>query len=92
MVLLIKQSTQRLRLGDVAAFENRQPVTAAKFINKVYWLFYCPALFVGVELKPISDKKLRIYLSPRHIAKSVLAVRSFLYVIFILQNVTWLAV
>jgi hypothetical protein len=24
----------RLRLGDVAVFENRQPVTAAKFINK----------------------------------------------------------
>ncbi|MGH2565113.1 MAG: hypothetical protein ACRDE5_11405, partial [Ginsengibacter sp.] len=25
---------QRKRLGDVAAFENRQPVTAAKFIIK----------------------------------------------------------
>jgi hypothetical protein len=25
---------QRLRLGDVAVFENRQPVTAAKFITK----------------------------------------------------------
>jgi len=23
-----------VRLGDVVAFENRQPVTAAKFINK----------------------------------------------------------
>jgi hypothetical protein len=25
---------QRAGLGDVAVFENRQPVTAAKFINK----------------------------------------------------------
>jgi len=41
MVLLIKQSTQRLRLGDVAAFENRQPVTAAKFINKSSLFILC---------------------------------------------------
>ena len=27
-------TVQRPRLGDVAVFENRQPVTAAKFINK----------------------------------------------------------
>jgi hypothetical protein len=25
---------ERIRLGDVAVFENRQPVTAAKFISK----------------------------------------------------------
>jgi len=37
--------SQRLRLGDVAVFENRQPVTAAKFINKKFivnsiaWLY-----------------------------------------------------
>jgi hypothetical protein len=31
---LFKNYRQRLQLGDVAVFENRQPVTAAKFINK----------------------------------------------------------
>ncbi len=29
-----KACMQRTRLGDVAVFENRQPVTAAKFITK----------------------------------------------------------
>jgi len=38
---------QRLRLGDVAVFENRQPVTAAKFINKSSLFILCLALFIG---------------------------------------------
>jgi hypothetical protein len=33
LALLPKSSSQRIRLGDVAVFENHQPVTAAKFIN-----------------------------------------------------------
>jgi hypothetical protein len=28
------EAQRRTRLGDVAVFENRQPVTAAKFITK----------------------------------------------------------
>ncbi len=32
--LFVYNDAQRTRLGDVAAFENRQPVTEAKFINK----------------------------------------------------------
>ena len=41
-----KNFTQRTRLGDVAAFENRQPVTAAKFINKssLFILFCSPGV------------------------------------------------
>jgi len=31
-------------LGDVAVFENRQPVTAAKFINKSSLLLMSPNL------------------------------------------------
>jgi hypothetical protein len=38
---------QRTRLGDVAVFENRQPVTAAKFINKSSLFIYC----VGLSLR-----------------------------------------
>ena len=37
-------SLQRGWGGDVAVFENRQPVTAIKFITKVHCLFYCLAL------------------------------------------------
>jgi hypothetical protein len=49
----------------VAAFENRQPVTAAKFINKSS-LFI---LLLGVnrlpKLKPISEKKAEnIFVAP----------------------------
>jgi hypothetical protein len=29
-----KSDAQRLRLGDVVVFGNRQPITAAKFITK----------------------------------------------------------
>ena len=31
---VVYSSSQRTRLGDVAVFENRQPVTEAKLINK----------------------------------------------------------
>jgi hypothetical protein len=41
----------------VAEFENRQPGTIAKFINKVHCLFYCLALFVRLELKLTSERK-----------------------------------
>jgi len=55
--VLVCHFSQRLRLGDVAAFENRQFVTAAKFINKSSLLFCCSALFVKLEPKPISEQK-----------------------------------
>ncbi len=33
--------------GDVAIFEDRQPVTVSKCMIKVHCLFYCLALFVA---------------------------------------------
>jgi hypothetical protein len=62
---------QRLRLGDVAAFENSQPVTAAKFINKSSLFILLPSVIHRLGLKLISEQKLRISSSPRHIAKSL---------------------
>ena len=37
------------------AFENRQPVTAAKFINKSSLLILLPGFIRGLELKPNSE-------------------------------------
>jgi hypothetical protein len=56
-------------LGDVAVFENRQPVTAAKFINKISLFILLLGVIRRLELKPINKKKLSTYSSPRHIAK-----------------------
>jgi hypothetical protein len=53
----------------VAVFENRQPVTAAKFINKSSLFILLLGVIRRLELKSIANKKLRIYSSPRHIAK-----------------------
>ena len=44
----------RLRIGDVAAFENRQPVTAAKLINKSSLFIQLLGFIRRLELKPIS--------------------------------------
>jgi hypothetical protein len=49
--------TQRLLLGDVAVFENRQPVTAAKFIIKTSLFILLPGVIRRLELKPNSDKQ-----------------------------------
>jgi hypothetical protein len=47
----------RTRLGDVAAFENRQPVTAAKFINKSSLFILLLGVIRRLELKPNSETK-----------------------------------
>jgi hypothetical protein len=59
----------RLRLGDVAVFENRPPVTAAKFINKSSLFILLLGVIRRLELKLNCEQKARIYSSPRHIAK-----------------------
>jgi hypothetical protein len=41
----------------VAVFENRQPVTEAKFINKSSWFILLPGVIRRLELKPISEQK-----------------------------------
>ncbi len=53
----------------MAVFENRQPVTEAKFINKssLFILLLGVILLLGLKLN--REQKLRIYSSPRHIAK-----------------------
>jgi hypothetical protein len=48
---------QRRRLGDVPVFENRQPVTEAKFINKSLLFILLPGVIRWLELKPISEQK-----------------------------------
>jgi hypothetical protein len=47
-------SVHRLRLGDVAVFENRQPVTAAKFINKSSLFILLLGVIRRLKLKPNS--------------------------------------
>jgi hypothetical protein len=56
---------KRLRLGDVAVFENRQPVTAAKFINKSSLFVLLLGVTRQLELKPISEQKVEnIFVAP----------------------------
>ncbi len=57
-------------LGDVAVFENRQPVTAAKFINNCSLFILLLGVIRRLELKPNSEQKVEnIFVAPRHIAK-----------------------
>ena len=37
----VQHDAQHARLGDMAVFENRQPVTAVKFINKSLLFIPC---------------------------------------------------
>jgi len=48
---------QRPQLGDVAVFENRQPVTTAKFINKSSLFIHLLGVIRRLELKPVSEQK-----------------------------------
>ena len=56
----------------MAVFENRQPVTAAKFIIKGSLLVLLLGVIRRLELKPISEQKLGIYSSPRHMRQAML--------------------
>jgi hypothetical protein len=49
----------------VAAFENRQPVTAAKLINKSLLFVQLLGVIRRLELKPISEQKAEnIFVAP----------------------------
>jgi hypothetical protein len=50
-------------------FENRQPVTAAKFINKCSLFIQLLGVIPRLELKPISEQKVEHIFITRHIAK-----------------------
>ena len=51
-------------LGDVVVFENRQLLTAAKFINKNSLLILLPGVIQLLELKPISELKAENIFAP----------------------------
>jgi hypothetical protein len=53
----------------VAVFENRQPVTAAKFIDKSSLFILLPGIARRLELKLISEQKVENIFIARHIAK-----------------------
>ena len=53
----------------MVAFENRRPVTAAKFINKSSLFVLLPGVVRLLELKPISEQKAENIFVARHIAK-----------------------
>jgi hypothetical protein len=56
---------QRTRLGDVAVFENRQPVTAAKFITKSSLFILLLGVIRRLELKPNSEQKVEnLFVAP----------------------------
>jgi hypothetical protein len=49
----------------VAVFENRQPVTAAKFINKSSLFILLLGVISRLELKPVSEQKVEnIFVAP----------------------------
>jgi hypothetical protein len=54
-----------VRLGDVVVFENRLPVTAAKFIYKCSLFILLPGVIRRLELKPNNEKKVElIFVAP----------------------------
>ena len=60
-----KYSRLGSRLGDVEAFENRQPVTAAKFINKSSLFILLLGVIRRLELNPKSEQKAEnIFVAP----------------------------
>jgi hypothetical protein len=60
-----KGSWQRAGLGDVAVFENRQPVTDAKFITKSSLFILLLGGIRRLELKPNSEQKVEnIFVAP----------------------------
>ena len=70
-----KNGVQRIRLSDVAVFENRQSVTEDKFITKSS-LFILLLIFVRrLELKLINKQKFEIIFVTRHIAKPPVCVQ-----------------
>jgi len=74
---VIRNGAQRTRLGDVAVFENRQPVTAVKFITKSSVFILLFGVIRRLELKPISEQKVGYMSSPRHIAKPPVVCRNY---------------
>jgi hypothetical protein len=63
--MILGNAPQRTRLGDVAVFENRQPLTAAKFITKSSLFILLLGVIRRLELKPNSEHKAEnIFVAP----------------------------
>jgi hypothetical protein len=61
----VQSSGNRLRPGDVAAFENHRPVTAAKCITKSLLFILLLGFIRRLELKLISEQKVEnIFVAP----------------------------
>jgi hypothetical protein len=72
--------SQRTRLGDVAAFENRQPVTAAKFITKSSLFVLLTGVIRRLELKPNSEQKVEhIFIAPPYCQTASYVGSSFIH-------------
>jgi len=54
-VISVRYAHNRLRLGDVAVFENRQLVTDAKFINESSLFILLLSVIRRLEQKPNSE-------------------------------------
>ncbi|WP_153796048.1 hypothetical protein [Foetidibacter luteolus] len=65
-----------VRLGDVAVFENRQPITAAEFINKSSLFILLLGVIRRLKLKLNSEQKAENLFVDRHIANALLAARA----------------
>ena len=64
-ILLLKIAAYVHQLGDVAVFENRQLVTAAKFITKSSLFIHLPGVVRRLKLKLISEQKVEsIFVAP----------------------------
>jgi len=57
VVSVVANGIQQTRLGDLAVLENRQPVTAAKFIIKSSLFILLLGVIRRLKLKPNSEQK-----------------------------------
>src|SRR5579871_1325308 len=78
--------SQRLRLGDVAVFENRQPVTAAKFITKCSLFILMLGVIRRLEPQLNSKQKAENIFVARHIAKPPVVCRYFSFHVLSYQS------
>ena len=71
----------------MAVFENRQPVTATKFINKSSLFILLFGVIRRLELKPNNEQKAENIFFTRHIVKPPVVCRLFFVVLQILYAI-----
>jgi hypothetical protein len=81
---------QQARVSDVAAFENRQPETAAKFINKSSLFILLLGVIHRLELKPKSEQKAEnIFVAPPYCQTACYG--QFLFLTYLNSDLSFLA-